>query len=73
MFKESGGSQLSTLLELTDEVSIWIQQVASLQTRECQLHHQSIKEVLVQWKDTSPEDAIWEPTSILQQFPHLQP
>ena len=63
----------STLPELTDEGSIWLQLVAILQTNECQLRHRTIKEVLVQWKDTSPEDATWEPTSILQQFPHLQP
>ena len=63
----------STLLELTEEGFIWIHPVATLQTRECQLHHQTIKKFLVQWKDTSPEDATWEPASILQQFPHLQP
>jgi hypothetical protein len=33
----------------------------------------TIKEVLVQWKDTTPTDATWEPTTILQQFPHLKP
>ena len=63
----------STLPELTDKGSIWLQLVAILQTRECQLCHQTIKEVLVQWNYTSPEDATWEPASILQQFPHLQP
>ena len=47
----------STPLELTDEGFVWFQPVAILQTRERQLRHQTIKEVLVQWKDTSPEDA----------------
>jgi hypothetical protein len=28
---------------------------------------------LIQWKDTQPEDATWEPSTILQQFPDLQP
>ena len=63
----------STLTKMIEEGSIWLQPVAILQTRECQLCHQTIKEVLLQWKDTSPEDATWEPTSVLQQFPHLRP
>jgi hypothetical protein len=33
----------------------------------------TIQEVLVQWKDTPPEDATWELATILQQFPHLNP
>jgi hypothetical protein len=37
------------------------------------LHQQTIKEVLVQWKDTQPEDSTWESTTILQQFPDLNP
>ena len=63
----------STLPELIEEGSIWFQLVAILQMIERRLHHQDIKEFLVQWKDTSLEDSTWEPTSILQQFPHLQP
>ena len=47
----------STLPEMDEEGSIWIHPVAILQTRERQLRHRTIKEVLVQWKDTSPEDA----------------
>jgi hypothetical protein len=31
-----------------------------------------IKEVLVQWKDTNPEYATWESSTILQQFHHLK-
>ena len=61
----------STLPKMTEEGSIWLQPMAILQTRERQMHHRTIKKVLVQWKDSSPEDATWEPTSILQQFPHL--
>jgi hypothetical protein len=41
--------------------------------RERRLCQRTIKEVLVQWKDTTPADATWEPTTILQQFPHLKP
>ena len=63
----------STLPEVIEEGSIWFQLVAILQTKECQPCHRIIKDVLVQWKDTSPEGAMWEPSSILQQFPHLQP
>jgi len=37
------------------------------------LRGRMIKEVLVKWKNTSPEDATWEPATILQQFPQLQP
>ena len=58
----------TTLLELDEEVSIWLQQEVVMNTRECQ---HSIKEVLIQWKDTSPKDDTWEPMSILQWFPHL--
>ena len=46
----------STLPELTEEGSIWLQPMTILQTKECQLCHHTIKEVLVQWKDTSPKD-----------------
>ena len=63
----------STLPELTEEGSIWIQLVAILQIRERQLCQWTIKEVLAQWKDTSLEDATWELASILYQFSHLQP
>ena len=62
-----------TLLDMTKEGSIWLNPLTILQTRECHLRHHTIKEVLVQWKDTSLDDSTWEPTSILQQFPHLQP
>jgi hypothetical protein len=58
---------------LDEEGSIWLQPQAVLDQREHRLHQCTIKEVLVQWKDTTPEDATWEPTTILQQFPHLKP
>jgi hypothetical protein len=62
----------TSLPELDEEGSIWLQPQAVLDQCEhlCQC---TIKEVLVQWKDTQPEDATWEPTTILQQFPHLKP
>jgi hypothetical protein len=44
-----------------------------LDQRECRLCQHTIKEVLVQWKYTTPADATWEPANILQQFPHLKP
>jgi hypothetical protein len=61
------------LLELDEEGSLWLQPDTILNHREHQLRGRTIKEVLIQWKDTSPEDATWGPTTILQQFPHLQP
>jgi hypothetical protein len=61
------------LLELDKEGSIWIQPEVVLDQHGCRLHQKTIKEVLVQWKDTTPIDATWEPTTILQQFPHLKP
>ena len=65
--------QLQTNLpELAEEGSIWLQPEAVLDQRERRLRHRTIKEVLVQWKYTTPADATWEPT-ILQQFPHLKP
>jgi hypothetical protein len=63
----------TNLLELDEEGSIWLQPQEVLDQREHHLYQRTIKEVLVQWKDTPPEDATWEPTTILQQFPHLKP
>jgi hypothetical protein len=58
---------------LDEEGSIWLQPQVDLDQRERRLHQRTIKEVLVQWKDTTLEDATWEPSTILQQFPHLKP
>jgi hypothetical protein len=63
----------TNLPELDEEGSIWLQPQVVLDQCEHHLHQHTIKEVLVQWKDTPPEDATWEPTTILQQFPHLKP
>jgi hypothetical protein len=63
----------TSLPELDEEGSIWLQPQAVLDQREHRLRQCTIKEVLVQWKDTTPEDATWESTTILQQFPHLKP
>jgi hypothetical protein len=63
----------TNLPELDEEGSIWLQPQAVLDQRERRLCQRTIKEVLVQWKDTTPTDATWEPTTILQQFPHLKP
>jgi hypothetical protein len=63
----------TNLPELVEEGSIWLQLEAVLDQRERRLCQRTIKEVLVQWKDTTPTDATWEPTTILQQFPHLKP
>eukprot|EP00253_Pinus_taeda_P025942 PITA_25942 len=70
--KNTFGIQTS-LAELDEEGSIWLQPEQVLDTRVKQLRGRMIKEVLVKWKDTSPEDATWEPATILQQFPQLQP
>lgn len=45
------------LPELDEEGSILLQPTTVLKIRECQLRQHIIKEVLVQWKNTSPEDA----------------
>jgi hypothetical protein len=63
----------TNLPELAEEGSIWIQPEAVLDQRERHLRQRTIKEVLLQWKDMTPVDATWEPTTILQQFPHLKP
>jgi hypothetical protein len=63
----------TNLPELDEEGSIWLQPHAVLDHRERRLLHRTIKEVLVQWKYTTPTDATWEPSTILQQFPHLNP
>jgi hypothetical protein len=63
----------TNLPELDEEGYIWLQPQAVLDQRELCLHQCTIKEVLVQWKDKTLVDATWEPTIILQQFPHLKP
>jgi hypothetical protein len=63
----------TNLPELVEEGSIWLQPEAILDQRERRLHQRTINEVLVQWKGMTPTDATWEPTTILQQFPHLHP
>jgi hypothetical protein len=63
----------TNLPELDEEGSIWIQPQAVLDQSEHRLRQRTIKEVLFEWKDTTPTYATWEPTTILQQFPHLKP
>jgi hypothetical protein len=63
----------TNLPELAEEGSIWLQLEIVLDQGEYLLHQRTIQEVLVQWKDTTPTDATWEPATILQQFPHLKP
>jgi hypothetical protein len=66
--------RVQTILpELDEEGSLWLQPESVLNVCEHHLHGRTIKEVLIKWKDMSPEDATWEPTAILQQFLHLQP
>jgi hypothetical protein len=47
----------TNLLKLAEEGSIWLQTEAFLDQRECRLCQRTIKEVLVQWKDTTLADA----------------
>jgi hypothetical protein len=63
----------TNLPELAEEGFIWLQPEVVLDQRERRLCQRTIKEVLVQWKDTTRADATWEPATILQQFPHLKP
>ena len=56
----------TSLPKLDEEGSIWLQPEQVLDTRDRQLWCCMIREVLVKWKDTSPEDATWEPATILQ-------
>jgi hypothetical protein len=63
----------TNLPELAEEASIWLQPEVVLDQCEHFLCQRTIKEVLVQWRDMTPADAAWEPTTILQQFPHLKP
>jgi hypothetical protein len=63
----------TNLPELDEEDFIWLQTQAILDQCERRLCQRTIKEVLVQWKDTTPTYATCEPTTILQQFPHLKP
>jgi hypothetical protein len=55
----------TNLPELAEEGSIWLQPQVVLDQREHLLRQRTIKEVLVQWKDTTPTYATWGPTTIL--------
>ena len=60
----------TNLPELDEEGSIFLQPQVFLYHHERRLCHRTIKEVLVHWKDTTPTDATWEPTTmLLQQMP----
>jgi hypothetical protein len=59
--------------ELDEEGSIWLQPQFVLDQREHHLHQCTIKEVFFHLKDTPLEYATQELTTILQQFPHLNP
>ena len=63
----------TNLPELDKEGSIWLQPQVVLDQRERRLRQRTIKEVLVQWKYTTPVDSTWEPATILQQFLHIKP
>jgi hypothetical protein len=63
----------TNLPELAEEGSISLKPQVDLDQHEHRLCQRTIKEVLIQWKYTTPVDATWEPTTILQQFPHLKP
>ena len=50
--------RVQTILpELDEEGSLWLQPEAVLNSHERQLCEKTIKEMLIKWKDTSPEDA----------------
>jgi hypothetical protein len=59
----------TSLPELDEEGSIWLQPQAVLDQHEHRLHQHTIKEVLVQWKDTQPEDATWSRPPFCNNFP----
>jgi hypothetical protein len=63
----------TSLPELVEEGSIWLQPQAILDQHGHFLRDCTIKEVLVHWKDSTSDDGTWEPTTILQQFSHLKP
>jgi hypothetical protein len=74
--KKAIGTKCQTqtnLPESDEEGSIWLQPQEILDQHECHLRQRTIKELLVQWKDTTPVDYTWELATILQQFPHLKP
>jgi hypothetical protein len=63
----------TSLLELDEEGSIWLQPQAVLAQREHRLHQRTTREVLVQRKYTLQKMPPGSQPLILQQFPHLKP
>jgi hypothetical protein len=58
--------RVQTILpKLDEEGSLWLQPEVILNACEHRLHGRTIKEVLIKWKDTSPEDVTWEPLTII--------
>eukprot|EP00253_Pinus_taeda_P033469 PITA_33469 len=58
----------TSLPELEEEGSIWLQLEQVLDTRERHLCGRMIKDVLFKWKDTSPEDATREQPLFFSSF-----
>jgi hypothetical protein len=55
----------TSLPDLDEEGSISLQPQVVLEQQERHRHQCTIKEVLIQWKYTTPEDATWELATIL--------
>ena len=53
----------TSLPKLNEEGSIWLHPKEVLDQHKCRLFYCTIKEVVLQWKDTT-----WEPTTILNSF-----
>jgi hypothetical protein len=58
--------RVQTILPELDEGSMWLQTEAVLNNREHHVRGRTIKEVLIKWKETTPDEATSEPTTILQ-------
>ena len=73
--KHVGPSNSQSHLPLLDESGVIIKEPISIIDRRIRKrNNQAITEVLVQWRNTFPEDATWELWSTFQQqFPEFHP
>ena len=70
-----GSAYTQSQLPLLDETGTLVKEpISILDRRMVKENNQAVTEVLVQWRNTFPEDSTWESLHTLQQlYPHFHP